>query len=101
MVLFSSPWDFQRGTRKLAPWISSPSATPPERWYAEYHRRENTAALIANAYAALKIPTDNIRVFDLDLPPDVKAKGNNPFHASTAKFSAYAPEWVFLFGRSP
>jgi hypothetical protein len=84
----------------LAPWISTPSATPPERWFAELHLRDNTAALIAHAYVALHIPTDHIRIFDLDLPVEYRGKGENPFHASTIKVPEYAPEWVFLFGHS-
>jgi hypothetical protein len=47
VVLFSSPWDFQGRDRTLAPWLAEPSATPPERWFAEYHEHEDTAALIA------------------------------------------------------
>ena len=101
VVLFSSPWDFQRSSRRLAPWLIEPSETPPDRWFAEYHRRENTAALIAGAYQALQIPKSNIRIFDLDLPKDMKFKSDNPYHVSTIKVAAYAPEWEFLFGRSP
>jgi predicted esterase len=101
VVLFSSPWDFQRDSRRLAPWLIEPGATPPERWYAEYHRREKTAALIAQAYQALQIPPSHIRVFDLDLPSGFKVKGDNPYHSSTIKVAAYAPDWEFLFGRSP
>jgi hypothetical protein len=100
VVLFSSPWDFQRSSQRLAPWLIDPSATPPERWFAEYHRRENTAALIARAYQALQIPMSNIRIFDLDLPKDMKFKSDNPYHGSTIRVPAYAPEWEFLFGRS-
>jgi hypothetical protein len=101
VVLFSSPWDFQRSGERLAPWLTDPSATPPERWFAEYHRRENTAALIARAYQTLQIPKSNIRVFDLDLPKDMKFKSDNPYHGSTVRVPAYAPDWEFLFGRSP
>jgi hypothetical protein len=101
VVLFSSPWDFQRSSQKSAPWLVEPSATPPERWFAEFHRRENTAALIARAYQALQIPRDHIRVFDLDLPREMKFKSDNPFHVSTIKVPAYATEWEFLFGHSP
>ena len=102
VVLFSSPWDFQRtSSQRLAPWLTDPSATAPERWFAEYHRRENTAALIARAYQVLQIPKSNIRVFDLDLPKDMIFKNDNPFHSSTVKVPAYAPEWQFLYGRSP
>jgi hypothetical protein len=101
VVLFSSPWDFQRSSQRLAPWLTDPSATPSERWFAEFHRRENTAALIARAYQALQIPKDHIRIFDLDLPKDMKFKSDNPYHGSTVRVPAYAPEWEFLFGRSP
>jgi len=100
VVLFSSPWDFQRSSKQLAPWLIEPSATPRERWFAEYHRRENTASLIARAYQALQIPTSNIKVFDLDLPGNMRFTKDNPYHGSTVSVPAYAPEWVFLFGRS-
>jgi dienelactone hydrolase len=100
VVLFSSPWDYV-GSSQLAPWISEPSATPPDRWFAEYHRRENTAALLARAYRDLQIPADHIRVFDLDLPKDMKIKNNNPFHGSTVHVAAYEPEWQFLYGKFP
>jgi len=100
-VLFSSPWDYQRSSQRLAPWLIEPSETPPERWFAEYHRREKTAALIARAYQALQIPKSNIRIFDLDLPKDMKFMTDNPYHVSTIRVPAYAPEWQFLFGSSP
>jgi hypothetical protein len=101
VVLFSSPWDFVRASQQLAPWIGEPSATPPDRWFAEYHRRENTAALLARSYRALQIPADHIRIFDLDLPKDMKTKSDNPYHGSTIRVSGYEPEWQFLFGKFP
>lgn len=102
VVLFSSPWDYQRQrSRVLAPWLFELSATPPERWFAAYHRRENTAALLAKAYAALRIPTDHIRVFDLDLPMGMNAENENPYHGSTIKNLGYINDWKFLFGQSP
>jgi hypothetical protein len=101
VVLFSSPWDFERSSQKLAPWLVEPSATPPERWFAEYHRREKTAALLAHAYQALQIPKEHIRVFDLDLPKDMTFRSDNPFHVSTIRVPGYADEWEFLFGHSP
>jgi hypothetical protein len=101
VVLFSSPWDFQEPSKALAPWLALPSATPRDRWFAVYHRRENTAALIRRAYEMLQIPAENIRVFDLDVVPEDLAQKKNPFHASTVRVSAYAPEWALLFGRSP
>lgn len=98
VVLFSSPWDFMMPGRKLAPWISVRSATPPDRWYAEYHKRENTADLLAKSYRALGIPEANILVFDGDAPPN--AGGDNPFHGSTIKLPEYIPQWQILFGKS-
>jgi predicted esterase len=100
VVLFSSPWDYVRASQ-LAPWIGEPSATPPDRWFAEYHRRENTAALLAHSYRTLQIPPDHIRIFDLDLPKDMKTTSDNPYHGSTIRIPDYASEWQFLFGKSP
>jgi len=101
VVLFSSPWDFVRPSQQLAPWIGEPSATPPDRWFAEYHRRENTAALLARSYNVLQIHADHIRIFDLDLPKDMKTKSDNPYHGSTVRVPGYEPEWQFLFGKFP
>jgi hypothetical protein len=99
VVLFSSPWDFTGRERRPAPWLSRPSATPQGRWYAEYHRREDTAPLIAAAYAALAIPAGNIRIFDRDLPHDPRTRGRNPYHGSTIQDPGYAPQWRAMFGR--
>lgn len=95
-VLFSSPWDFTGPEREPAPWLSQPSATPPERWYAEYHKREKTADAIARAYTALAIPADHIFVFDRDLTSE--PKGGNPYHPSTIKDLGYTPQWREMFG---
>jgi hypothetical protein len=100
VILFSSPWDFvvsRGGVRSLAPWISAPSQTPPERWFGGYHARENTADLIARSYAALQIPPDHIRVFTLDLPP-ARRHGNNPFHGDGIRNPGYAQERGFFLG---
>jgi hypothetical protein len=99
VVLFSSPWDFYGRSKTLAPWLADASATPLNRWFAAFHKRENTADLIAQAYKALKIPTDHIRVFDLDLPAN-QGSGNNPYHVSTIRQVSYTPQWQFLFGAS-
>ena len=57
VILFSSPWDNYGRLQTLAPWVRrGHGATPAERWYAAYHRNENTADVIARAYAALQIP---------------------------------------------
>lgn len=96
VVLFSSPWDFYGSQRTLAPWLSGPSETPPDRWFAEVHRRENTASLITQAYRLLAIPDDHVRVFDLDPPGG--GSGPNPFHGSTVKLPGYVPDWQWLYG---
>ena len=96
VVLFSSPWDFVGAERVLAPWLGQPSRTPPERWFAEFHRRENTAASIAQAYRLLQIPPDHVRVFDLDLPG--RGNGPNPYHGSTVRLAGYAEQWRWLYG---
>jgi predicted esterase len=99
VVLFSSPWDFTGRDRHPAPWLSTPGATPPERWQAEYHRREMTAGLIAAAYAALRIPPANIRIFDLDLPAAARPDDPNPYHGITIRDSRYAPQWRAMYGK--
>lgn len=100
VVLFSSPWEFTGADRHPAPWLSLPSATPPERWQAEYNAREKTVPLIRAAYAALAIPAANIRVFDLALPPGVRADGPNPYHGITIRDVRYAKQWRAMFGRA-
>lgn len=62
VILFSSPWNYveRGGQRDLAPWIALPSHTPPARWFGGYRAREDMAALLAQSYAALKIPRDHI-----------------------------------------
>ena len=98
VVLFSSPWDFTGADRRPAPWLHAASATPPEQWQAEYNRSENTVELIVPAYAALRIPPANIRVFDLDLPPGAGTNSPNPYHAITIRDQRYAPQWRAMFG---
>ncbi len=100
VILFSSPWDYlQTGphTERLAPWLSAPSKTPPQRWYAGYHENEDTAALIARAYAALRIPPDHIRVFKVDLPvsPQV-ARRDNLYHLQGISSPAYDRDRAFF-----
>lgn len=98
VVLFSSPWDFMMPGRRLAPWINGTGATPASRWFAEYHRREKTADLLAQSYRALKIPADHVLVFDRDLPPGRDVADGNPFHGSTVRDTGYAPQWRVLYG---
>jgi hypothetical protein len=101
VVLFSSPWDYERASQQLAHWIGEPSTTPPDRWFAEYHRRENTAALLVRSYKVLQIPADHVRIFDLGLPKDMKTKSDNPYHVSTVRKADYESEWQFLYGKFP
>ena len=100
VVLFSSPWDWTGRDLHPAPWLSGPSATPMDRWQAEYHRRERTAANILAAYQALGIPADHIRVFNRDLPRAAPDNGN-PYHGSTVRDPGYEPQWRAMYGRAP
>jgi len=100
VVLFSSPWDTWGQDRRPAPWLSSRSATPPERWWAERHAREKTTDLIAAAYRALRIPKDQILIFKGSLPPGRDDAEGNPYHASTAHLPQYADQWRLMYGRA-
>lgn len=108
VILFSSPWDSFGRDRRLAPWVMNGSGvTPSERWFGAYHKKENTAALIAEAYYALQVPKANIRVFTR---APSRMVGPNPYHLSmlgngtTARnqdgSAAYADDWRFLIGTS-
>lgn len=99
VVLFSSPWDFTQPGRSLAPWIGGASVTPPERWFAEYHKRELTADLLAQSYRLLGIPPAQVLVFDRDLP--AKDGGSpNPYHGSTVRDPGYVGQWRVLYGKA-
>jgi pimeloyl-ACP methyl ester carboxylesterase len=109
VVLFSSPWDYYGRNREIAPWVRDGNGvTPRERWFGAVHEKENTAALIAQEYLALKIPEANARVLKLE-PAFVT--GPNPYHLSivgnrttprdAAGLPAYANDWRFLVGTSP
>ncbi|MEO8619448.1 MAG: hypothetical protein ABI625_00200 [bacterium] len=83
VILFSSPWDNYGPRQTLAPWIvTGHGETPADRWFAAYHEKEPTAAAIARAYAALGIPSSQIRVFTLEPAPT----------------PAYLEDWRFLMG---
>lgn len=102
VVLFSSPWDTagSNGRGVPAPWLSTPSATPPERWWAERHAKELTTELLARTYRALAIPSDHILIFDRGLPPGIPANAPNPYHGSTVKLVEYKPQWRELYGEA-
>ncbi len=106
VVLFSSPWDNYGRFHTLAPWVTrGTGATPADRWYAAYHRKENTADLIAHAYAALRIPEAHIHVFTLE---PARVVSDNPYHPSTVSNGAtpraadgtpaYLAEWRAMLG---
>jgi hypothetical protein len=108
VVLFSSPWDNYGRQRTLAPWVTAgPRATPSDRWFAAYHQAEPMAPVVARAYAALRIPSDHIRVLTLE-PAKANAKGEIPYHPSSVGNGAtprrpdgtpaYLDEWRFLVG---
>lgn len=97
VVLFSSPWDTTGRDQRPAPWLSTPSATPPDRWWAERHARERTTDLIANAYRALRIPPDHILIFEGGLPPNSRQGSENPYHGSTVRMPEYADKWRQLY----
>jgi hypothetical protein len=102
VVLFSSPWDYWDNKDRLAPWLAQPTATPPDRWYAEYHREERTAASIAQAYRLLGIPPENVLVFDHKLTDQHHKSGKaDAYHLSTTHDTSYIPEWRILVGRPP
>jgi hypothetical protein len=102
VVLFSSPFDTASGMRDApAPWVFGPSATPPDRWYAEFHNRENSVRQLRNAYAALRIPADHVWAFDSDLPAGwPPARTANPYHLSVVANPAYIDRWRLMFGRA-
>jgi hypothetical protein len=98
IILFSSPWDFYidpDGQRILAPWLAWSVKTPLDRWYAGYNQRENTAALLARAYAMLRIPPDHIRVFS-NILPNAQPGDGNPYHGQGVHNIAYRPDWIFF-----
>jgi predicted esterase len=104
-ILFSSPWDFARSNgnvRTLAPWIATPSKTPPDRWFGAYHAREVEAGLLSKSYAELRIPPENTRVFNRDLPAShPQSADKNPYHGESLTNPLYAEDRAFFLGRSP
>ena len=98
-VLFSSPWDSYGGKGgrppTLASWLSRPSETPMSRWYAGYHGKENTARLIGRAYAALRIPEANVRVWTAE---PAALNGPNPYHGVGISRVNPPANFAFMFG---
>jgi dienelactone hydrolase len=99
VVLFSGPGDSTGPSHQPVPWLYRSGATPPSRWFAEYHRHERNSAVIANAYRVLEIPDSNVLVFDLGFPEGFGIYRLDPFHQSTIQLPAYTEQWRSLFGR--
>lgn len=101
VVCFSSPIDMLGGRQsgnELPAWLSMPSATPHDRWYAERNSREPFNPGLIRSYAALGIPADHIRVFSLDLPAGTKASNPMVYHGINIRDLRYTADWQFLFG---
>jgi len=100
VILFSNPADTTGGldNPQLARWLTWPSATPMDRWYAERNSREPLNGTLTKTYAALKIPPAHIHVFSLDLPPDAKQDDPGAYHMTNIQDPRYIPEWKLLFG---
>lgn len=101
-VLFSSPIDSLSGLRdlQLAPWLTWPSATPLDRWYAVRNSREPFNDGLKQSYPALGVPSDHIRVFQLDLPAGADANNPMAYHGINIRDPRYLSEWKFLFGKA-
>lgn len=112
VVLLSGPEDFSMPGRMVAPWLSMPSATPADRWFALMHAQERQAQSLRSAYAALGIPPNHIRVLTLE-PAEPPGMGErmDVFHVSVVNdnltprgpggAAAYRGDWAFLLGHSP
>lgn len=109
VINLSGAWDRVEATKQWAPWITSVSATPMDRWYAAYHAKESRADAMKAAYAVLKIPPDHIRVLTLEPNPANKMPaGSDAYHVSMSATGvtpldangepAYAADWAFLLG---
>jgi len=98
VVLFSSPWDYDGYVNQPANWLSNPSATPRELWYAEYNENENFRSQLQAAYTALQIPGRNL--WDFRLPHLSSESGDNPYHGDTVHNTDYIDEWRKMFGTS-
>jgi hypothetical protein len=109
VINLSGAWDRVEATKEWAPWITSPSATPMDRWYCAYHAKESRADAMKLAYVALAVPPDHIRVLTLEPNPANKMpKGADVYHVSMSAAGvtpldaegkpAYAADWAFLLG---
>jgi hypothetical protein len=100
VILFSSPIDFTKGEEnaQFAPWLTWPSATLAERWYAVRNVREPFNQMLTKTYPLLGIPTNHVITNNLDLPSNADASNPMAYHGTNIKDPRYIPEWRFLFG---
>jgi hypothetical protein len=109
VVVLSGAADRVDATKVWAPWVTSPSATPLDRWYAGYHQKETRAEAMKAAYAVIGIPPAHIRAFTLEPNPAAKTPpGADTYHMSMSGEEitprdangqpAFAPDWAFLLG---
>ena len=109
VIVLSGAADRVEATKVWAPWVTSPSATPLDRWYAAYHQKETRADAMKAAYAVIGIPPAHIRAFTLEPNPAAKTPpGADTYHMSMSGAEitprdangqpAYAPDWAFLLG---
>lgn len=110
VINLSGAWDrTEQGNKDWAPWITSPSATPMDRWYCAYHAKEKNAEPMKAAYAIMKVPPDHIRVLTLEpIPLPTLPPGGDAYHGSMISERstprdaqgnpAYARDWAFMLG---
>jgi pimeloyl-ACP methyl ester carboxylesterase len=98
VVLFSGPYDGidLRKSPKLSTWLSEPSKTPMDRWYAEYHEKDLGAPIPPLTLAALKVPEDHIIVSKLASPVETTIA----YHMMGTHDPRMVPQWQWLFGIS-
>ena len=97
VVLFSGPYDgidLRTDDPKLANWLTDPTKTPMDRWYAEYHEKDLGMPVPPMTLAALKVPADHILVSHLSSPVD----STKAYHAMGTHDLRMLPEWKWLFG---
>lgn len=109
VIVLSGAGDWVNATKVFAPWVASPSKTPPDRWYAAYHQKESRAEALAKACELLKIPPGHVRALTLEPNAPLAANpGADQYHGSmiSARTTprdpqgnpAYAADWAFFLG---
>ncbi|MEP2239662.1 MAG: hypothetical protein ABJI22_14940 [Maribacter sp.] len=92
VIDFSGGWDYS-AKDEIANWYYNPSATPLDRWYGTYHKKEPTAEIIIETYRAMNIPEDHIYGFDLEVPEGKRA------HSNGVRNLGYTEQWLELLGK--